>query len=103
MILQLREVPGLAERMAALMCVDLDRKVETEESEDEQDDEKNGSLEHVLQVVETERARVQERGTDSAAWLELEELGIDDDMLVILDLSAKFPVWFFFLRNRSDS
>jgi len=88
---QLREVPGLAERMAALMCVDLDRKVDTEESEDEQDDEKNGSLEHVLQVVETERARVQERGTDSAAWLELEELGIDDDMLVTLDLSAKFP------------
>jgi len=71
--------------------VDLDRKVETEESEDEQDDEKNGSLEHVLQVVETEMARVQERGTDSAAWLELEELGIDDDMLVTLDLSAKFP------------
>jgi len=92
MILQLREVPGLAERMAALMCVDLDRKVETEESEDEQDDEKNGSLEHVLQVVETEMVRVQERGTDSAAWLELEELGIDDDMLVTLDLSAKFPV-----------
>ena len=102
MILQLREVPGLAERMAALMCVDLDRNIETEES-DEQDGEKSGSLEHVLQVVETERARVQERGTDSAAWLELEELGIDDDMLVILDLSAKFPVWFFFLRNRSDS
>jgi len=87
---QLREVPGLAERMAALMCVDLDRNIETEES-DEQDGEKSGSLEHVLQAVETERARVQERGTDSAAWLELEELGIDDDMLVILDLSAKFP------------
>ena len=73
------------------MCVDLDRNIETEES-DEQDGEKNGSLEHVLQAVETERARVQERGTDSAAWLELEELGIDDDMLVTLDLSAKFPV-----------
>jgi len=87
---QLREVPGLAERMAALMCVDLDRNIETEES-DEQDGEKSGSLEHVLQVVETEMARVQERGTDSAAWLELEELGIDDDMLVTLDLSAKFP------------
>jgi hypothetical protein len=27
-----------------------------------------------------------------SAWLELEELGIDDDMLVALDLSAKFPV-----------
>jgi tubulin--tyrosine ligase-like protein 12 len=87
MILQLREVPGLAERMAALMCVDLDRKIEA----DEQDDDESGSLEHVSQVVEKERARVQER-SDSTAWLELEELGIDDDMLVALDLSANFPV-----------
>jgi tubulin--tyrosine ligase-like protein 12 len=91
MILQLREVPGLAERMAALMCVDLDRRIETEEA-DEKDGHESGSLEHVLQVVEKEKARVQERGRDSAAWLELEELGIDDDMLVALDLSAKFPV-----------
>lgn len=95
MILQLREVPGLAERMAALMCVDLDRRIGAEEA-DEQDGDESGSLEHVLQVVEKERARVQERGSDSAAWLELEELGIDDDMLVALDLSANFPVWFFF-------
>ncbi|TVU48217.1 hypothetical protein EJB05_07846, partial [Eragrostis curvula] len=87
---QLREVPGLAERMAALMCVDLDRRVELEES-DEQDDAKSGSLEHVLQVLEKERTRIHERGGDSAPWLELEELGIDDDMLVALDLSAKFP------------
>ncbi|GJN08899.1 hypothetical protein PR202_ga26859 [Eleusine coracana subsp. coracana] len=87
---QLREVPGLAERMAALMCVDLDRRVEHEES-DEQDQEKSGSLEHVVQVLEKERARIQETGGDSAAWLELEELGMDDDMLAALDLSAKFP------------
>ncbi|XP_066399431.1 uncharacterized protein [Miscanthus floridulus] len=87
---KLRGVPGLAERMAALMCVDLDRRIETEEA-DEQDGDESGSLEHVLQVVDKERARVQERGSDSVAWLELEELGIDDDMLVALDLSAKFP------------
>ncbi|KAF8718184.1 hypothetical protein HU200_025675 [Digitaria exilis] len=87
---QLREVPGLAERMAALMCVDLDRRIETEDS-DEQDGERSGSLEHVLQIVEKERASIEERGSDSAAWLELEELGIDDDMLVALDLSTKFP------------
>ncbi|CAN6296299.1 unnamed protein product [Urochloa humidicola] len=87
---QLREVPGLAERMAALMCVDLDRRIETEES-DEHDGDRTGSLEHVLQIVEKEKARIQERGSDSAAWIELEELGIDDDMLVALDLSAKFP------------
>nr|CAB3501841.1 unnamed protein product [Digitaria exilis] len=87
---QLREVPGLAERMAALMCVDLDRRIETEDS-DEHDGERSGSLEHVLQIVEKERASIEERGSDSAAWLELEELGIDDDMLVALDLSTKFP------------
>ena len=81
----------MAERMAVLMCVDLDRRAEVEES-DEQDRVASGSLEHVLQVVEKERARIQEKGSDFAAWLELEELGIDDDMLVALDLSAKFPV-----------
>ncbi|KAL6660212.1 hypothetical protein ACP70R_002334 [Stipagrostis hirtigluma subsp. patula] len=86
---QLREVPGLAERMAALMCVDLDQTVELEES-DEQDNKKSGSLEHVSEVVDKERTRVQETGSDAAAWLELEELGIDDDMLVALGLSAKF-------------
>jgi tubulin--tyrosine ligase-like protein 12 len=77
--------------MAALMCVDLDKETEVEES-DEQDSEKTGSLEHVLQVVEKEKTRIQERGSDFAAWLELEELGIDDDMLVALNLSANFPV-----------
>ncbi|CAN6290484.1 unnamed protein product [Urochloa humidicola] len=87
---QLREVPGLAERMATLMCVDLDRGIETEES-DEHDGDRSGSFEHVLQIVEKEKARIQERKSDSAAWIELEELGIDDDMLVALDLSAKFP------------
>lgn len=73
------------------MCVDLDRRIEAEES-DEHDGEQSGSLEHVLQIVEKERASIQEKGSDSAAWLELEELGIDDDMLVALDLSTKFPV-----------
>lgn len=77
--------------MAALMCVDLDRKTEVEES-DEQGSENGGGLEHVLQVLENEKARIQERGSYFAAWLELEELGIDDDMLVALDLSANFPV-----------
>jgi tubulin--tyrosine ligase-like protein 12 len=91
LLCSLREMPGLAERMAALMCVDLDRRIESEES-DEHDGKRSGSLEHVLQIVENERARIHEKGSDSTAWLELEELGIDDDMLVALDLSAKFPV-----------
>nr|AAO13468.1 Hypothetical protein [Oryza sativa Japonica Group] len=87
---QLREVPGLAERMAALMCVDLDERTELEEA-DEQDNGNGGSLESALEVVEKERTRIQEKGSDFAAWLELEELGIDDDMLIALDLSSKFP------------
>ncbi|KAF0891340.1 hypothetical protein E2562_009500 [Oryza meyeriana var. granulata] len=87
---QLREVPGLAERMAALMCVDLDRRAELEEA-DEQENGKGGSLENALEVVEKERTRIQEKGSDFAAWLELEELGIDDDMLIALDLSSMFP------------
>jgi hypothetical protein len=89
-------VPGLAERMAALVCVDLDRRVELEDS-GEQDQEKSGSLDDVLQVLEKERTRIQEKGGDSVAWLELEELGIDDDMLVTLDLPAKFPVRFYLM------
>jgi tubulin--tyrosine ligase-like protein 12 len=43
-------------------------------------------------VVEKEKTRIQEKGSDFAPWLELEELGIDDDMLVALNLSANFPV-----------
>ena len=89
--MQLREVPGLAERMAALMCGDLDERTELEEA-DEQDNGNGGSLESALEVVEKERTRIQEKGSDFAAWLELEELGIDDDMLIALDLSSKFPV-----------
>lgn len=79
--------------MAALMCVDLDRRTELEEA-DERDNGKGGGLENALEVVEKEMTRIQEKGSDFAAWLELEELGIDDDMLIDLDLSAKFPVCF---------
>ncbi|XP_078164148.1 tubulin-tyrosine ligase [Carex rostrata] len=87
---QLREVPGLAERMAALMCVDLDKKGETEETEKEELDlsERNKIA---LEIVEKEMCRLKENGRESVAWLEFEELGIDDEMLCSLDLSTKFP------------
>ncbi|KAG1342631.1 hypothetical protein COCNU_05G008600 [Cocos nucifera] len=89
---QLREVPSLAERMAALMCVDLDLKSDTEEPELENEgDGKNGNQGNVLKVLEEEMDRVKERGSDAPAWLELEEMGIDDAMLQSLDLSTKFP------------
>lgn len=70
------------------MCVDVD--LESESVEDEVVGE--GSLEmKVLEAIEREMERVKERGGDGAAWLELEELGIDDEMLSSLDLSTKFP------------
>jgi tubulin--tyrosine ligase-like protein 12 len=89
--LQLREVPGLAERMAALMCMDLDKKVETEEADNEEinPSERNKI---VFGAVEKEMCRVKENGREAVAWLEFEELGIDDEMLCSLDLSTKFPV-----------
>lgn len=91
--LQLREVPGLAERMATLMCVDLDLKSNDENPESEtQEEEKSGSLDNVLEILLKEMDKVKERGVDAATWLELEELGIDDEMLKSLELSTKFPV-----------
>nr|XP_010936909.1 tubulin--tyrosine ligase-like protein 12 isoform X2 [Elaeis guineensis] len=89
---QLREVPGLAERMAALMCVDLDLKSDTEEPKLENEgDDKSGNEGNVWKVLEEEMDRVKERGSDAPAWLELEEMGIDDETLQSLDLSTKFP------------
>ncbi|KAL6575372.1 hypothetical protein OROMI_012657 [Orobanche minor] len=82
-----QEVPGLVERMASLMCVDIDLNSETDEPLDE-DDAKLSAAE----VVEKELHKVKEEGVDSVRWLELEDLAIDDDMLVSLDLSSKFPV-----------
>lgn len=89
---QLREAPGLAERMAALMCVDLDLKSDTEEPElEDHGDDKSGNQGNVLEVLEKEMDRMKERGSDAPVWLELEELGINDEMLQSLDLSTKFP------------
>ncbi|XP_057767163.1 uncharacterized protein LOC130987590 [Salvia miltiorrhiza] len=83
---QLQEVPGLVERMASLMCVDLDLNSEAEETGDE-DDAKMSAAE----VVEREFCRVKEEGAHSVRWLELEDLEMDDATLVSLDLPAKFP------------
>ncbi|KAJ0987501.1 hypothetical protein J5N97_005857 [Dioscorea zingiberensis] len=89
---QLNEVPGLAERMAALMCVDVDLESDSEKAgiepgfEEEKENERK-----IREIVEREMGKVKERGIDGAAWLELEELGIDDEMLCSLDLSSKFP------------
>lgn len=88
--MQLCEVPGLAERMAALMCVDADLNSAAEEA-GEEDSTKLSAAD----IVEREMRRVKE-GQDDTRWLELEELHIDDDMLVSLDLPSKFPVRFLY-------
>ncbi|KAL3332422.1 hypothetical protein AABB24_032809 [Solanum stoloniferum] len=82
---QLCEVPGLAERMAALMCVDVDLDSATEEAGEE-----DSSKLSAVEIVEREMCKVKEC-RDDTRWLELEELDIDDDMLVSLDLHSKFP------------
>jgi len=91
--IQLKEVPGLAQRMAALMCVDLDLESDSIEGEVEPEGKhENGIYRKVMEILQQETNRLKERGSDAAAWLELEELGIDDEILCSLDLSSRFPV-----------
>ncbi|KAM1208587.1 hypothetical protein ACFX2J_014227 [Malus domestica] len=75
------EVPGLAERMAAIMCVDTVLNSDSEENR-----ESNGKS-SVLKVLESEITEA--RG--NVRWLELEDLDMDDETLSSLDLAAKFP------------
>ncbi|KAJ8750695.1 hypothetical protein K2173_015876 [Erythroxylum novogranatense] len=87
---QLQEVPGLAQRMASLMCVDIDLP-DAEEVDEHGVHEENGSKLKVMDVIENEIRNAQEKGSDTVKWLELEELDIDDDMLLSLDLCSKVP------------
>ncbi|OIT03544.1 PREDICTED: tubulin--tyrosine ligase-like protein 12 isoform X1 [Nicotiana attenuata] len=83
---QLCEVPGLAERMAALMCVD---SAAEEAGDVDGDAGEEDSIK--LSAVEIVQREIKEGGDDATRWLELEELDIDDDMLLSLDLPNKFP------------
>ncbi|VVA90274.1 unnamed protein product [Arabis nemorensis] len=83
---QLQEIPGLAERMGSLMCVDTD--VEGNAGEEEVT-EKNEDL-SVDQIIESETRYAAEKGYDTLRWLELEGLGIADDSLESLHLPSKF-------------
>jgi len=93
-VLQLREVPGLTERMGSLMCVDAD--VSSDDGEDERNDELG-----VEETIEMEVDAAKENGDGTLRWLELEGLNIDDAMLVSLALPTRFPVsnplFFFYL------
>lgn len=85
---QLQEIPGLAERMAALMCVDIDLDGDAESGGlDEIDTTKLSAVD----IVEREVCEIKDGRADGLRWLELEELDIDDDVLVSLDLPSKFP------------
>lgn len=89
-VLQLQEVPGLAERMASIMCVVDDLNSDSEEKNEALD--YNNAKRSVFEVVESELCAAKEKGDGNVKWLELDELGIDDDTLLSLDLGSKFPV-----------
>lgn len=81
----MREVPGLAERMASIMCVDTDLNSGSEENQVRSEDDLKRS---VLEVLENEITEA----NGNARWLELEELEMDNETLSSLGLSAKCPV-----------
>lgn len=88
-LLQLQEIPGLAERMGSLMCVDTD--LEGKAGEEEEDTENYEQL-SVHQALESEIRSAADKGYDSLRWLELEGLGIDDDTFLSLHFPSKFQV-----------
>ncbi|KAL5098334.1 hypothetical protein RYX36_002661 [Vicia faba] len=88
---QLREVPGLAERMSSLMCVDTDRNLDGETEMEGVGDEASRKKADVVEVVESEVREAKEKGDGTLRWLELDSLDIDDDTLLSLDLPARFP------------
>ncbi|XP_021276458.1 LOW QUALITY PROTEIN: tubulin--tyrosine ligase-like protein 12 [Herrania umbratica] len=82
---QLQEVPGLAQRMAALMCLDVDDDAGLEEAVE------NGGKMTAEEVLESETQNAKANGDGVVRWLELEEVEIDDNTFLSLDLSTKFP------------
>lgn len=72
------------------MCVDFD--IDGDQEVEIEGDGDSGTKLCVSQILEREIKKVRERGSNAPVWLELEELGIDDDMLLSMDLSRKFPV-----------
>ncbi|CAE5964467.1 unnamed protein product [Arabidopsis arenosa] len=78
---QLKEIPGLAERMASLMSVDIDVEAEEEEVAEELP---------VDQIIHNEIRYAADKGYESLRWLELEGLGIVDDSLLSLHLPSQF-------------
>lgn len=94
--LQLQEVPGLAQRMASLMCVDTDLDTDIEEVDAVNGVlHENGTKSNVEDILESEIHNATEKGDGTVKWLELEDADIGDDMLLSLNLSSKFLVRYF--------
>lgn len=78
------------------MCLeDIDSNSDPEETSEsvDGDSHKTGNEMRVVELVESEINTAKENGQNGAVlWLELEELDIDDEMLLSLDLSSRFPV-----------
>lgn len=81
----MREVPGLAERMASIMCVDTDLNSGSEENQVLSEGDLKRS---VLEVLENEISEA----NGNVRWLELEELEMDNETLLSVGLSSKCPV-----------
>lgn len=79
--------------MGSLMCVDIDLNSDAEENghANGASHEENAKTD-VVQVLDSEVQEEKTKGNGALRWLELDELGIDDDMLLSLNLSDRFPV-----------
>lgn len=86
--LQLETIPGLADRMGALMCVVGEPEAAEEDAEVEDAEGKAGKLEVSIKEA---KLKAQEKGGD-VLWLELDDLDIGDSELQSLNLTAEFPV-----------
>ncbi|OIV97356.1 hypothetical protein TanjilG_07108 [Lupinus angustifolius] len=86
---QLHEVPGLVERMGALMCVDID--LNSDANGDRVSSHEESDKPDVVEILESEVQEAREKGDGVLRWLELDDLNIDDDMLLSLELPTRFP------------
>lgn len=78
--------------MGSLMCVDVDMNSDGETDVDGVGDEVSRDKLGVVEMLESEVREAKEKGDGTLRWLELDGLDIDDDMLLSLDLSTRFPV-----------
>lgn len=73
------------------MCVDADFNTEELDAVNGVLHE-NGHKSNVEDILESEICNAIEKDDGTVRWLELDEVDIDDDMLLLLNLSSKFPV-----------